>query len=161
MQCRRRRLSVSGPPVTTFCQCAYTQNEFTKGFPSLLYTDHIAMSLRFTPLDEIPKIHARLSKTFDSGKTLPLEYRRSQLLALARMTQENTDALLGALYSDLGRHKLEGNLPEIGPIVATCIMTANALEEWTKPEKPQVEEWRANWDTTIHKAPKGLVVNIR
>ena len=119
------------------------------------------MSLRFTPLDEIPKIHARLSKTFDSGKTLPLEYRRSQLLALARMTQENTNALLGALYSDLGRHKLEGNLPEIGPIVATCIMTANALEEWTKPEKPQVEEWRANWDTTIHKAPKGLVVNIR
>jgi aldehyde dehydrogenase (NAD+) len=89
-----------------------------------------------------------------------LEYRRAQLLALARLTQENTDALLGALNSDLGRHKLEGNLPEIGPVVSGCILAANSLEAWTKPDKPQVEEWRSSYDTTIHKAPKGIVVII-
>jgi aldehyde dehydrogenase (NAD+) len=106
------------------------------------------------------QIHTRLRATFDSGKTLPLEYRRAQLLALARLTQENADALLGALHSDLGRHKLEGNLPEISPVVAGCILSANSLEEWTKSEKPQVEEWRSSYDTTIHKAPKGVVINI-
>ena len=106
------------------------------------------------------QIHARLSATFDSGKTLPLEYRRAQLLSLARLTQDNADALLGALHSDLGRHKLEGNLPEISPVVTACIHAANSLEEWTKPDKPQVEEWRSSYDTTIHKAPKGIVINI-
>lgn len=106
------------------------------------------------------QIHARLSKTFHSGKTLALEYRRAQLLALARLTQENADALLGAINSDLGRHKFEGNFPEISPVVTCCIRAANSLEEWMKPEKPQVEEWRSSYDTTIHKAPKGVVINI-
>ena len=89
-----------------------------------------------------------------------MEYRRAQLFSLARLTQDNADALLGALYSDLGRHKLEGNIPEISPVVAACILAANSLEEWTKPDKPQVEEWRSSYNTTIYKAPKGVVINI-
>jgi aldehyde dehydrogenase (NAD+) len=89
-----------------------------------------------------------------------LEYRRAQLLALARLTQDNADALLDALYSDLGKHKLEGSIAEISPIVTACIHAANSLEEWTKPDKPQVEEWRNSYNTTIHKAPKGIVINI-
>lgn len=118
------------------------------------------MTLKFTPLDEIPQIHARLSKTFNSGKTLSLEYRRAQLLALARLTQEHSTILLAALELDLGRHKLEANAPEISPIISTCILTANSLENWMKPEKPEVEEWRSSWDTTIYKVPKGTVLNI-
>lgn len=81
-------------------------------------------------------------------------------MALARLTQENADALLYALNSDLGRHKLEGNLPEISPVVTGCIRAANSLEEWTTAEKPEVEEWRSSYDTTILKAPKGVVINI-
>jgi aldehyde dehydrogenase (NAD+) len=89
-----------------------------------------------------------------------LEYRRSQLLALARLTQENINPLLGAVYSDLGKHKLETNLPEISPVINACILAANSLEDWSKPDKPQVEEWRSSYNTTIHKAPQGVVVNI-
>ena len=89
-----------------------------------------------------------------------MDYRRAQLLALARLTQENADALLDAIHSDLGRCKMEANLAEISPIVSTCILTANSLEEWTKPVKPPVEEWRSSYDTTIHRAPKGVVINI-
>jgi aldehyde dehydrogenase (NAD+) len=111
-------------------------------------------------MDDISRIYARLSKTFDSGKTLPLGYRRAQLLALARLTQENADALLDALNSDLGRHKFEGNFPEISPVVTGCIRSANSLEEWAKPEKPEVEDWRSSYDTTVYKAPKGIVINI-
>jgi aldehyde dehydrogenase (NAD+) len=81
-------------------------------------------------------------------------------LAVARLTQDYADALLGALNPDLGRHKFEGNMPEISPVVTSCIIAANSLEEWTKPDQPQVEEWRASYDTTIHKAPKGVVINI-
>lgn len=70
------------------------------------------------------------------------------------MTQENGDTLLATLHSDLGSHKLEEILPEISPIVTTCFRMANALEDRTKPEKPQVEEWRAGWDTTMISRPR-------
>jgi aldehyde dehydrogenase (NAD+) len=55
---------------------------------------------------------------------------------------------------------LEGNIPEISPVVAACVHAADSLEEWTKPDKPQVEEWRSSYNTIIHKAPKGIVINI-
>jgi aldehyde dehydrogenase (NAD+) len=89
-----------------------------------------------------------------------LEYRRAQLLALARLTQDNAEALLSALYSDLGRHRFEGNMPEISPPIFACIHAANSLEEWMKPDKPQVDEGRSFYNTTIYKAPKGVAIVI-
>lgn len=117
--------------------------------------------MKHTPIDEIAKTHARLRATFSSGKTVPLEYRRRQLLQVARMFQENADALMDALYSDLGRVKLEANLAEIAPIVKSALFAADKLQQWAAPEKPAVEEWRSGWQTTVFKSPKGLVVNIR
>lgn len=76
------------------------------------------------------------------------------------MTQENAEAFLDALNSDLGRHKFEGNFPEISPVITACIRAADSLEEWAKPDKPAVEEWRKDYDTTIYKVPKGIIINI-
>jgi len=76
------------------------------------------------------------------------------------MMQENVDALLGALYSDFGKHKFESNMPEIGVIIKSSITAANSVEEWMKPDKPQVEEWRSSYNTTVHKVPKCTVVNM-
>ncbi|EGN94583.1 hypothetical protein SERLA73DRAFT_188558 [Serpula lacrymans var. lacrymans S7.3] len=118
------------------------------------------MALKFHSVEEITKIHTRLTETFQSGVTVPLAYRRKQLLQLARLVQENAEAIMGSLKADLGRHRLEAALPEVGPMVAGALLSAQKLEEWTKPEKPEVEEWRSSWDTTIYKAPKGVVVNI-
>jgi aldehyde dehydrogenase (NAD+) len=90
-----------------------------------------------------------------------LEYRRKQLLQVARLVQENADALKTSLKADLGRYPFEAALPELGPMVSSALHAAENLETWTSPEKPQVEAWRSVWDTTIFKAPKGTVVNIR
>ena len=70
------------------------------------------------------------------------------------MTQENGDTLLATLHSNLGSHKLKENLPEISPIMTTCFRMANALKDRTKPEKPQVEEWHAGWDTMMISRPR-------
>ncbi|KAJ7114602.1 Aldehyde/histidinol dehydrogenase [Mycena crocata] len=118
------------------------------------------MPLEYTTLKNLQAGYDELQKSFQGGKTLPLEYRRKQLLQLARMFQENSVGLSDALYSDLGRHKLEVSLPEIGPVVGGAVRAAASLEEWNKPEKPQVEEWRSGWDTTIYKTPKGVVLII-
>jgi aldehyde dehydrogenase (NAD+) len=104
--------------------------------------------------------YAELRKSFQDKKTLPLEFRRAQLLQLARLFQENSASLTAALHADLGRHKLEVAFTELGPIVSGAVRAAESLEEWHKPEKPTVEEWRSSWDTTIYTVPKGVVLII-
>ncbi|KAF8172803.1 Aldehyde/histidinol dehydrogenase [Mycena galopus ATCC 62051] len=118
------------------------------------------MALTFTPIKDLQAGHAELRKSFQDKKTLPLEFRRRQLLQLARLFQENNDGLIAALHSDLGRHKLEITLPEMGPVVGGAVRAAESLEEWHKPEKPVVEEWRSSWDTTVYTRPKGTVLII-
>ncbi|KAJ7483272.1 Aldehyde/histidinol dehydrogenase [Mycena latifolia] len=118
------------------------------------------MPLTYATVGEVQAGYSELKKTFQDKKTLPLEFRRAQLLQLARLFQENNVSLSTALYSDLGRHKLEVSLPEMGPIISGAVRAAESLEEWNKPEKPEVEEWRSSWDTTIYTTPKGVVLVI-
>lgn len=101
-----------------------------------------------------------MSQTWKAGKTRPLEYRRRQLLQLARMVQENSAAFEKALHDDLGKQPLETASCETGPVVMEAIRAAEKLEEWTQPEKPKTEEWRSNWDTSIYPVPKGPVLII-
>lgn len=117
-------------------------------------------SLKYTPKQHITEIHSRLSKTFREGRTLPLEYRRKQLLQVARLVQENADDIMASLKADLGRHPFEATLPELGPMVSSALHAVENLDKWNSPEKPQVEAWRSGWDTTIFKAPKGTVLSI-
>ncbi|KAJ7882834.1 Aldehyde/histidinol dehydrogenase [Mycena leptocephala] len=118
------------------------------------------MPLKYTTVENIQTGYAELQKTFQDEKNLPLEFRRAQLLQLARLFQENNVSLSTAMYSDLGRHKLEVSLPEMCPIISGAVRAAESLEEWHKPEKPEVEEWRSSWDTTIYTTPKGVVLII-
>ncbi|KAL1753083.1 Aldehyde/histidinol dehydrogenase [Schizophyllum commune] len=120
----------------------------------------MSTTLEYTDLGDIDKIHARLRATFASGKTLPLAYRRQQLLQLARLVQDNSLAMQEAIYKDYRKQPLEVALSDTTPIVPAALRAAENLDEWAKPEKPEVEEWRSSWDTTIYKVPKGVAVII-
>ncbi|KAL1760536.1 Aldehyde/histidinol dehydrogenase [Schizophyllum commune] len=138
------------------------------------------MTLKYTPLDEIAKIHARLRITFDSGKTLPLSYRRQQLLQLARLVQQNTHAFEDALWREFRKQPLEIAMVDLSPVVSAALYAAENLGRWAAVEgveddeeegegvkkeerareQKKAEKKRRQWRTTIHKQPKGLVVNI-
>jgi len=120
----------------------------------------MSAALKYTSLEEIDEVHARLVKTFKSGVTRPLEYRRRQLLQLARLIQDNKLAFEEALLADLGKPRLQSTNGDLGPVLGGALYAAEHLEEWTKPEKPEVEEWRSSWDTTVYKVPKGVVLII-
>ena len=82
-------------------------------------------------------------------------------MALGHLVQDNADALLDAIYVDLGRQKLEANMPEISQVVGSCVRAAELLETWAAPDKPKSENaLRSTWDITVYKAPKGIVINI-
>jgi aldehyde dehydrogenase (NAD+) len=76
------------------------------------------------------------------------------------MLQENLDALLDSLVADLGKPKMESLIAEVGPIFQRAITCAEKLEEWTKPELPEVPEWQKSWNPTIHRVAKGTVLII-
>ncbi|PCH44824.1 aldehyde dehydrogenase [Wolfiporia cocos MD-104 SS10] len=119
-----------------------------------------APAVRHNTLEEIDEIYARLTSTFRAGTTRPLAYRRAQLLQLARMLKENLGAFEDAFFQDLGKPRQEVGAMEVGNVLSACLYAAEHLEGWTKPEKPEVEEWRASWDATIYRVPKGVVLII-
>ncbi|TCD61178.1 hypothetical protein EIP91_008822 [Steccherinum ochraceum] len=117
-------------------------------------------TLQHTSLAEVEQIYTRLQRTFKDGTTRPIAYRRKQLLQLARMFQENAAAIEQAEYTDLGKPKQEVAIAETSGVIESALFAAEHLEEWSRPEKVQVEEWRSSWDTTVYKTPKGVALII-
>jgi len=88
-----------------------------------------------SPIDEIAPMVARLRKTFDSGKTRPLAWRRGQIEALMRFAKENGDALVAALQADMGKPELEARAADIGQITQEAKLALKNLKKWTRPER--------------------------
>jgi len=116
--------------------------------------------LKYTTAAEIDEVYARVHKSFKDGKTRPLAFRRQQLLQLARMFQENHTAIEDAELADLGKPRQEVTVAEISPVIHSALRAAENLTQWSAPEKPQVEEWRSTWDSTVYKMPKGASLII-
>ncbi|KAJ6590364.1 aldehyde dehydrogenase [Mycena sp. CBHHK59/15] len=116
--------------------------------------------MRTTPVSEIPSIRDTLRANFRKGVTRPIEWRKEQLLQLARMVQENGQAFADALGKDLGKPKIEVYFSEIGAIVERCITSAAELQEWAKPLAVQPPDWQKSWNPTVYKGAKGTVLII-
>lgn len=87
-----------------------------------------------SPIDEIAPLVARLRKTFDSGKTKPLAWRKAQLEALIRFAKENSDALVEALQADMGKPELEARAADVGQITVEAKLALKNLKKWTRPQ---------------------------
>ncbi|KAI0826392.1 aldehyde dehydrogenase [Irpex lacteus] len=115
---------------------------------------------QYASLEQIDEIYARVAQTWKSGVTRSLDYRRRQLLQLARMIQENKTVWEDAVLADLGKQRQECVSTELGPTVHGALHAAENLEDWARPEKPKVDAWRQNWDATIYPVPKGTALII-
>lgn len=56
------------------------------------------------------QIYSTLNKTFRSGKTKPIAFRKVQILQLAYLVQDNLERFKEAFAIDLGRPPLEASL---------------------------------------------------
>ncbi|KAF9235408.1 aldehyde dehydrogenase [Melanogaster broomeanus] len=117
-------------------------------------------TLLHTPIDEIAKIRDALRATFKSGVTRPVAWRKHQLYQLARMAQNEAEAFCDALAKDLSKPRVEVMAAEVGPVVERALKSAEQLEEWARPECPEVPGWQKGWKPTLLKAPKGTVLII-
>lgn len=76
------------------------------------------------------------------------------------MFQDNRTAIEDALFHDLGKARLEAAVSEVGSVFNSALRAAEKLEEWAKPEKPEVDAFKSSWDVTVHKTPKGVALII-
>lgn len=94
------------------------------------------------------QIREALRATFKSGVTRPLAWRKHQLYQLARLAQDEADALSDAVAKDFSKPKVEVLMTEVGAVVKRAIQSAEQLDAWAKPEHPVVPDWQQGWKPT-------------
>ncbi|KAI9259323.1 Aldehyde/histidinol dehydrogenase [Sporodiniella umbellata] len=117
--------------------------------------------MSYTPIEEIPQIVSSLHKTFQSGLTRDVNFRKQQLANLAKCLRENKDLAADALYKDLRKHRLEADIGEIAPVIDECEYMIRNLDQFTKLEHTVKRSvLSTGTQTYVRKEPKGVVLVI-
>eukprot|EP00475_Leptophrys_vorax_P017830 TRINITY_DN24390_c0_g1_i5.p2 TRINITY_DN24390_c0_g1~~TRINITY_DN24390_c0_g1_i5.p2 ORF type:complete len:339 (+),score=85.25 TRINITY_DN24390_c0_g1_i5:1312-2328(+) len=120
----------------------------------------VEADVRFPSVEEIQSSYDKVSRTFKSGKTKPLEYRLKQLHALVRMLNDNVEAWGDVLHKDLRKGYQEYYGAEIAPIVHEAVHMIEHLPEYMKPEIKPNDVANLMDQTMIRKDPVGPVLII-
>ena len=108
----------------------------------------------------VPARVAALRATFESGVTRSLEWRQEQLDALIRFCDEQEEALIEAIVSDLGRPWLEAYAADIGTTAAEIKHLRKNVEGWMKPKKAKLPLTSLPAKGRIYPEPLGVALVI-
>lgn len=97
---------------------------------------------------------------FQSGATLPLEFRLAQLRSLYRGIKRFEPQILEALRSDLGKSAEESYMSEIGMCLTEIRHTARHLREWSKPQRVPTPLMHFPGSSRIVREPRGVCLII-
>ena len=101
-----------------------------------------------------------LKATFETERTMNLEWRAKQLTALERMMTEREQELMDALKSDLGKHPQEAWTTEISYVAGHAAYYRKHLKRWSKARKvptPMIGQPGKSW---LQPEPLGVVLII-
>ncbi|MEZ6189226.1 MAG: aldehyde dehydrogenase family protein [Planctomycetota bacterium] len=108
----------------------------------------------------IPERLQALRRTFRSGRTKDLAWRRRQLERLVAMLRENEERLFEVLKLDMGKPQEEAYGAEIGTVIGETEYTLKRLNKWAKPEKVRTNLINLPGSSAIHREPLGVVLVI-
>jgi aldehyde dehydrogenase (NAD+) len=109
---------------------------------------------------EVAATVARLRKTFASGRTRSIEWRKQQLLALQRLMEENEDAITKALAEDLDRNPVEAFIADIATTISEAKLAAKKVRKWTRRKYLLLEMPQLPGRGWIEYEPYGTVLII-
>lgn len=118
-----------------------------------------AVSVGHTAAD-IPAVVAGLRKTYATGRTRDLQWRKRQLLALAQAMEENETAIAKALEADLGRKPFEAWLADSVGTIAEAKDAAKNLNKWAKRRYRLLERSQLPGRGWVEYEPYGTVLII-
>nr|XP_039248922.1 aldehyde dehydrogenase family 3 member B1-like isoform X2 [Styela clava] len=109
-----------------------------------------------TETDNLTSIVDSARKSFYSGKTKSIAFRKRQLVSLVKLLDENEDEICDALYRDLGRDYFAAYLLDIHVLRAEIISMLQGIDEWLKPEHPKRDYTLMFSKAYVRKEPFGL-----
>ncbi len=101
-----------------------------------------------------------LHSYYDSGATLPYEFRKKQLQVFKKAILEYEDEISGALYTDLKKSKEEAWATETGLLTGEIKNALKNLHKWMKPEKISAGLVTFPSSAKIYRDPLGVVLII-
>ena len=110
---------------------------------------------------DIPAIVGRLRKTFATGRTRDVAWRKRQLEALERLLVDNEPAIAVALEKDLGRQPFEAWLADIASTAGEAADAAKNVGKWTKRKHRWLEFAQLPGRGWIEYEPYGTVLDHR
>ena len=90
----------------------------------------------YTTPEELENAYTTLHKTFKTGKTKSLAWRKWQLKQLFWMVADNEEAIARVLKTDLNRHEFESYSVDIEGTKKDILDTLAHVEEWAADEIP-------------------------
>ncbi|ORW29991.1 aldehyde dehydrogenase [Mycobacterium paraense] len=111
------------------------------------------------PVD-VPATVARLRKTFATGRTRDIEWRRRQLLQLAKLMEENEAAIAAALAEDLDRGPFESFIADVATTAGEAKFAAKRVRRWARRKYQLLEVPQLPGRGWIEYEPYGTVLII-
>lgn len=109
---------------------------------------------------DVPATVARLRRTFATGRTRDVEWRKQQLLQLAKLMEENEGAIASALAEDLDRSPFEAFIADIATTAGEAKFAAKKVRKWTKRRYQLLEMPQLPGRGWIEYEPYGTVLII-
>ncbi|WP_197383321.1 aldehyde dehydrogenase family protein [Mycolicibacterium mengxianglii] len=113
-----------------------------------------------TPAVDIPALVSDLRKTYASGRTRSVEWRRAQLRALERLMTENEGRIADALAADLDRSPFEAWLADVASTAGEARDAAKNVGKWTKRKHRMLEFSQLPGRGWVEYEPYGTVLII-
>ncbi|KAF5568662.1 aldehyde dehydrogenase (NAD+) [Fusarium phyllophilum] len=116
----------------------------------------------YTSEEEFLQYHSQLFKTFATGKTKSIKWRKWQLKQMWWMLVDNEKAITEALAADLGRHEFEARTSDLHGLKTDILEHLNHVEEWAADEPVSSAGFLMGTlgKARIRKEPLGVVLVI-
>ena len=92
--------------------------------------------MAYTTPEQLDHAYTTLHKTFKTGKTKSLAWRKWQLKQLYWMVADNEEAIAKALDTDLRRHEFESHYSDVEGVKLDVLDTLTYVEEWAADDIP-------------------------
>ncbi|MDT5223256.1 MAG: aldehyde dehydrogenase, partial [Mycobacterium sp.] len=103
---------------------------------------------------------ALLRQTFATGRTRDIQWRKNQLLQLAKLVEENEPAIAAALAEDLDRNPVEAFIADIATTAGEAKFAAKKLRKWTRRKHLLLEAPQLPGRGWVEYEPYGTVLII-
>lgn len=120
----------------------------------------MAAEAKYTSINDISGIVAAAHKTYETGRTKPVAWRKQQLRKLSQMLKDEKNAVHQALHHDLRQTAFLADVAELDGLLKEIDYTLSNIDDWVKPEKKSVPLLAMPASAYVMKEPFGTVLII-